>query len=73
MNSNHGLTHSPQRGWVTYVQCYTTYKTERVDGWFSVGPNNQTIYRRKIGGRNVYQFSHISRVISFQPDPTTKD
>lgn len=67
----HGLTAYPQRGYITRHTWSGTIETE--SGWFTLGFDNQTICRRKVGGRNTYQYTNIQRVIAFTIDPNAKD
>lgn len=69
--NTHGITHNPQRGWLTYQSGWLN-QTPRESGWFALSTNGDMVCRRATGGRNVYLFCHISRIISFEPDTSAK-
>ena len=63
MNIDPTLTSFAKRGTLTYIK--PNYEFETVEGWFYL--RGQTVVRRKIRGRNEYQFCNASLVHSFVP------
>ena len=66
----HNITHSPTRGWLTCVTPTGNTRTE--SGWFTLSADGSTVTRRKIGGRNIYMYCAVHRVLEFTADETAK-
>lgn len=61
------ITQYEQRGTLIHF-VPTTYQFKIVTGWFHVQGN--TVVRRKIGGRNTYNFCQLENVDSFTTEAT---
>jgi hypothetical protein len=58
-----------QRGYLHY---FNGSQWVEASGWFMVSPHDNTVVRRKIGGRNRYQFTKEENVAAFYKDDNAR-
>jgi hypothetical protein len=59
------ITHIETRGTLCYMN--SDFAPKWVEGWFMLSLDGRTVIRRKVGGRNRYQFCSVVNVLGFSP------